>query len=130
MAVGRLGCFFAGLDDFTYGTPTSVPWGVDFGDGVHRHPVQLYEALAMGAMLLLLLWRLKKRDPFWLANGFYIVVGWYGLQRFAWEFLKPYGLVLGPFTLFHLLSLAVFLYAAIMIATAGQPRPENDRAFA
>ena len=41
VAVGRLGCFFAGLDDYTYGTPTSLPWGVDFGDGIPRHPVQL-----------------------------------------------------------------------------------------
>src|SRR5260221_215746 len=34
IAVGRLGCFFAGLPDFTYGIPTNVPWGVDFGDGI------------------------------------------------------------------------------------------------
>ena len=44
VAVGRLGCFFAGLGDFTYGTPTTLPWGVDFGDGVQRHPVQLPHA--------------------------------------------------------------------------------------
>ena len=50
VAVGRIGCFFSGLDDFTYGTPTALPWGVDFGDGIHRHPVQLYESLAMAAM--------------------------------------------------------------------------------
>ena len=25
IAVGRLGCFFAGLDDMTYGTPTALP---------------------------------------------------------------------------------------------------------
>jgi len=50
VAVGRLGCFFAGLDDYAYGTPTGLPWGVDFGDGIRRHPVQLYEALAMAGM--------------------------------------------------------------------------------
>ena len=33
----------------TYGTPTALPWGVDFGDGVPRHPVQLYEAATMAA---------------------------------------------------------------------------------
>ena len=33
IAIGRLGCFFAGLADFTYGTATDLPWGVDFGDG-------------------------------------------------------------------------------------------------
>ena len=25
VAVGRIGCFFAGLDDFTYGTPSNLP---------------------------------------------------------------------------------------------------------
>jgi prolipoprotein diacylglyceryltransferase len=49
VAVGRIGCFLAGLDDFTYGTPTAFPWGHDFGDGIARHPVQLYESAAMAA---------------------------------------------------------------------------------
>ena len=49
VAVGRIGCFFAGLDDFTHGTPTALPWGDDFGDGMPRHPVQLYESAAMAA---------------------------------------------------------------------------------
>ena len=42
VAVGRWGCFLAGLPDHTYGTPTSLPWGHDFGDGIPHHPVQLY----------------------------------------------------------------------------------------
>ena len=115
VAVGRLGCFFAGLPDFTYGTPSALPWAVDFGDGVARHPVQLYESLSMGAMLVLLLAKLRARDPFWLANGFYVVVGWYGLQRFAWEFLKPYATITGPLNLFHFVCLGLVLYAVVMI---------------
>ena len=47
--VGRWGCFLSGLDDDTYGTPTGLPWGHDFGDGIARHPVQIYESLAMAA---------------------------------------------------------------------------------
>jgi prolipoprotein diacylglyceryltransferase len=121
VAVGRLGCFFAGLDDFTYGTPTTLPWAVDFGDGVRRHPVQLYEALAMGAMLIVLLWRLKKGDRFWLANGFYLVVGWYGLQRFACEFIKPYATFVGPFNVFHVVCAGLVLYAAAMIRSPRAP---------
>jgi len=27
VAVGRIGCFLAGLDDFTHGTPTALTWG-------------------------------------------------------------------------------------------------------
>ena len=115
VAVGRWGCFFAGLADFTYGTPTGLPWGVDFGDGIARHPVQLYEAFAMSAMLVVLIERLAARDRFWLANGFYLVVGWYALQRFAWEFLKPYATVIGPLSLFQIVCLGLLLYAWTMI---------------
>jgi phosphatidylglycerol:prolipoprotein diacylglycerol transferase len=119
VAVGRLGCFFSGLDDFTYGTPTSLPWGVDFGDGIHRHPVQLYESLGMAAMFVVLIERLLARDRFWLANGFYLVVGWYALQRFVWEFFKPYATVIGPFNLFHVVCLGLLLYVAVMIRSRG-----------
>ena len=38
IAIGRIGCFLTGLSDKTYGTQTVLPWGVDFGDGVPRHP--------------------------------------------------------------------------------------------
>jgi prolipoprotein diacylglyceryltransferase len=45
LAFGRIGCFVAGLHDDTYGVATTLPWGVDFGDGVARHPTQIYDAL-------------------------------------------------------------------------------------
>src|SRR6202030_1912943 len=118
IAVGRIGCYLAGLDDFTYGTPTTLPWGHDFGDGVARHPVQLYEAAAMAAFAVFYVAAVRLRDPFVIANGFYLAAGFYAAQRFGWEFLKPYGALLGPLTLFHLLSLAIFAYACAMIATA------------
>lgn len=31
-----------------FGVPTELPWGLDFGDGVKRHPVMVYEALFFG----------------------------------------------------------------------------------
>jgi phosphatidylglycerol:prolipoprotein diacylglycerol transferase len=130
VAVGRIGCYLAGLDDFTYGTPTALPWGHDFGDGIARHPVQLYESAAMAAFAIFYLWRLRANDRFVIEDGFYLAVGYYGLQRFIWEFLKPYAPLIGPFTLFHILSLLIFLYAVVMIATAPTPRGADDRAFA
>jgi prolipoprotein diacylglyceryltransferase len=130
VAVGRIGCYVAGLDDFTYGTPTTLPWGHDFGDGVARHPVQLYEAAAMAAFAAFYVAAVRLRDPFVITNGFYLAAGFYAAQRFAWEFFKPYGAVLGPLTLFHLLSLAVFAYACAMIATAPQGTRLDDRAAA
>ncbi len=50
IAIGRVGCFLAGKQDDTYGTVTSLPWGVDLGDGLRRHPVQLYEVAVMLAL--------------------------------------------------------------------------------
>ena len=135
VAVGRIGCFFSGLDDFTHGTPTALPWGHDFGDGIARHPVQLYESAAMAAFAAFYLWRALRNDRFVTDNGFYLAVGFYGAQRFVWEFLKPYGTLVGPFTLFHLLSAALVAYAVVMIVTAPIPKPvqdnqQDDRAFA
>ena len=59
--LGRLGCFLAGC---CYGRPTSLPWGVVFpetseaasrwGFGVPLHPTQLYEALVLVAIAVLL----------------------------------------------------------------------------
>jgi phosphatidylglycerol---prolipoprotein diacylglyceryl transferase len=135
VAVGRIGCFFSGLDDFTHGTPTSLPWGHDFGDGIMRHPVQLYESAAMAAFAVVYIWRALRNDRFVIDNGFYLAVGFYAAQRFAWDFLKPYGTLVGPFTLFHLLSAALLAYAVVMIATAPTPKStqkgeQHDRAFA
>ena len=47
IAIGRIGCLLSGLPDGTYGIETSLPWGIDFGDGLARHPTALYESLFM-----------------------------------------------------------------------------------
>jgi len=130
IAIGRTGCYFAGLDDFTYGTPTALPFGHDFGDGVLRHPVQLYESAAMALFAVLYVLAALNRHGFMITNGFYLVVLYYGAQRFLWEFLKPYGTLIGPFTLFHLLSLSILLYAVFMLATAPKARSLHERAAA
>jgi phosphatidylglycerol:prolipoprotein diacylglycerol transferase len=115
IAIGRIGCFLAGLDDYTYGTSTSLPWGVDFGDGIHRHPVQLYESLSMAGFALFFVWLLRRRPKIAAVDGFYLFVGFYGAQRFVWEFLKPYPVIAGPVNLFHLAAGALVLYAVFML---------------
>lgn len=122
VAVGRIGCALSGMEDNTYGIPTTLPWGHDFGDGLPRHPVAVYEALSMAAFLAVALLALARRNPLFMAQGFYLMVGFYGLQRFAWEFLKPYATLLGPLNLFHVTALGLIAYAAAMIARAkGRP---------
>ncbi len=117
IAIGRIGCLLSGLEDFTYGIPTGRAWGWDFGDGILRHPVQLYESLTMAAFALVYVAMVLRGSAFWKHNGFYIAVSFYGVQRFMLEFLKPYAAVAGPLTLFQLLSLALIGYALAMLAT-------------
>ncbi len=116
VVVGRWGCYFAGLADDTYGTPTTLAWGHDFGDGVTRHPVQLYESIAMAVFLMVALVLIGRRNAFFMRNGFYLLVLTYAAQRFLWEFLKPYGTVAGPFNLFHLLCAGLVIYSLLMMA--------------
>ena len=123
IAVGRLGCFFAGLPDYTYGIPTALPWGVDFGDGIPRHPVQLYESAAMLVFLVIYLAALARGSVWFMRDGFYLFVAYYGVQRFVWEFLKPYPAVLGPFNVFHLLCVAMIAYSLIMIGRNRELHP-------
>lgn len=115
IAVGRLGCFFAGMPDYTYGTPTALPWGVDFGDGVARHPVQLYESAAMVLFLAVYLRAIAQGSELFRAQGFYLFVGWYAGQRFLWEFLKPYPTLLGPFNIFHAVCAVLLAYSMFML---------------
>ena len=58
LAVGRWGCFFNGC---CYGVETGLPWGVNFGDGVRRHPTQIYESLFHFGMALILI-EIARRD--------------------------------------------------------------------
>lgn len=54
IALGRVGCLLAGLHDDTYGLPSTLPWAMDLGDGLPRHPTALYEmvfVLALAALL-------------------------------------------------------------------------------
>ncbi|WP_297511107.1 prolipoprotein diacylglyceryl transferase family protein [uncultured Caulobacter sp.] len=113
VVIGRLGCFFAGKADGTYGVATRLPWGVDLGDHVSRHPVQLYESLSMAVFLTAYIVGLARRDDWAMRRGFYALCMAYGAQRFAWEFLKPYPKLIGPFNLFHVLCAGLVAYGWI-----------------
>jgi phosphatidylglycerol---prolipoprotein diacylglyceryl transferase len=84
VGVGRLGCFVAGC---CYGTVTTLPWGVDFGDGLRRHPTQLYEMAFHLTAACGLAW-LKRRG---LLRGqlikLYLIT--YLTYRFLTELIRP-----------------------------------------
>ena len=87
IAIGRIGCALAGVHDDTHGVATALPWGVDLGDGVRRHPVQLYESAAMALLAL----GLRRVSPPRFAEGdrFRIFLLTYCGWRVFVDFLKP-----------------------------------------
>ncbi|MFN3304372.1 MAG: prolipoprotein diacylglyceryl transferase [Roseateles sp.] len=109
LAIGRIGCLLAGLHDDTYGLPTSLPWGMDFGDGVPRHPTQLYEI----AVVLPLGWLLHRARFATPGLAFKLFLNAYLLWRLGVEFLKPvpvaYPLGLSGIQWTCLVALAVYL---------------------
>jgi uncharacterized radical SAM superfamily Fe-S cluster-containing enzyme/prolipoprotein diacylglyceryltransferase len=112
MCIGRLGCFLAGLEDHTYGLGTSLPWGVDFGDGITRHPTQLYEILFLLELAGLFLWRIKTRRQQGCMFGQFVFA--YAVFRFFVEFIKPrYTLPVLPMSAIQLACLAGIIYAVL-----------------
>jgi prolipoprotein diacylglyceryltransferase len=97
MAIGRIGCFLSGLDDHTAGNATSLPWGVDFGDGVPRHPTQLYEVAFLGVLAALLARRGNRLSR--AGDRFRAFMIGYLAYRLCIEAIRPI-----PFHYFGLLS--------------------------
>jgi phosphatidylglycerol:prolipoprotein diacylglycerol transferase len=108
-AIGREGCFAAGC---CWGKPSNLPWACSFTEraheltgvpfGIHLHPTQLYESIAM-LIVFFVLYRLHKRKRF---DGqvvlFYGLT--YGFVRFVIEFWRddPRGDIAGLTSLTHL----------------------------
>jgi len=97
IAIGRIGCFLTGLSDNTYGTVTPLPWGLDFGDGVRRHPTQLYEMIFLLMLVPLLYWvtqQVKLGARFQSGDVFKVfMISYMGFRLFC-DFIKPYPRVL------------------------------------
>lgn len=84
IAIGRWGCFFNGC---CFGAETTLPWGVDFGDGLLRHPTQIYESLFHLSMAAVVLALMKLN---WLVGHrlqLYLIA--YSVYRFITEFIRP-----------------------------------------
>lgn len=111
LIIGRIGCFSMGVFEETYGLPTSLPWGMNLGDGLLRHPVTLYEIA-----FLLLLWPalrfLQQRVRLETGALFKLFMIAYLAFRLALDFLKPrYAWAMGLSTI-QLACLAGLLYYA------------------
>jgi phosphatidylglycerol:prolipoprotein diacylglycerol transferase len=115
-AIGRIGCFLVGDD---YGTPTGLPWGVAFPEGlpptdVPVHPTQIYEAIALVPLAWLLVRRRQRGAAPSSVLGTYLVLA--GAIRFAIEFLRVNVRVAGVFSVAHLAALAAIAVGVILLA--------------
>ncbi len=88
MIIGRIGCFSAGIYEETYGFPSKLPWAMDLGDGVTRHPVTLYEILFLTLLWISLAW-FKKHFVLQQGALFKIFLIAYVIFRFLLDFIKP-----------------------------------------
>jgi phosphatidylglycerol:prolipoprotein diacylglycerol transferase len=118
-AIGRIGCFMVGDD---YGRPSTLPWAVAFPKGlpptdVPVHPTQLYEAIPLAVLAWLLIrWR-RHNTPDVVVLARYLMLA--GAIRFAVEFLRVNAVVLGPFTLAQLWSMALVVAGAALALRPG-----------
>ncbi len=116
VAVGRIGCFLEGC---CYGVPTRLPWGVDFGDGIPRHPTQLYECLfLLGLFLVLHRAQGRVTTPGLLFRALMIA---YMSFRFLVEFIRvePAGWL--GLTIFQWVALLAVLYYSGSVLARQRP---------
>lgn len=121
-AIGRIGCFLVGDD---YGRPSNLPWAVAFPEGlpptsVPVHPTQLYEAIVLIPIALILIrWRRADRDDRFVLGAYLVMAG---LLRFLIEFVRVNERVVGALTVAHLASLAAVIAGAILVGPAFRRR--------
>lgn len=109
VGIGRLGCLLGGC---CYGAATTMPWGVDFGDGVYRHPTQIYETafhfVAANGLLML-----QRRGLFRLQR-FKLYLLSYFIYRFGSEYLRPEVRLWSGLTGYQWASLAIIPVVALL----------------
>lgn len=136
IAIGRIGCFLTGLSDNTCGTPTRLPWGVNFGDGIPRHPTQLYEIIFLLTLIPILYRILESLNPrraearahatiFLPGDAFKIFMVAYMSFRLLCDFIKPYPGVLLGLGGIQWACVLVLLYYSPDIVRWLRPRPQS-----
>ncbi len=130
IAIGRIGCFLAGIEDHTVGVATSLPWGVNFGDGVSRHPTQIYEILFM--IVLAAVISVISRKPYQEGDLFKIFMVGYFAFRLAVDFLKPDVRVFLGLSSIQLVCLAMLAFYArdVLRWTSGKRQLSQSAATA
>lgn len=104
LAIGRIGCQISGPWDLTYGSPADLPWSWNYGDGIGRHPVSIYEIIWVSIILYIVHFKSIRKKA---GAGFALFMFLYSSGRFIIEFLKP------PFGLPVENTLSISTYAGL-----------------
>ena len=95
LIIGRIGCFSMGVYEQTYGVASALPWAMNLGDGIQRHPIMLYEVLFL-TLLWTVLYQVQKRKNLEAGALFKLFMISYLFFRFVIDFIKPqYPVILG-----------------------------------
>jgi prolipoprotein diacylglyceryltransferase len=105
VAIGRIGCFLRGC---CFGKETSLPWGVNFGDGILRHPTEIYESIFMIGMFIYLRYKMTKNPK--PGSLFRLLMIFYFSFRFIIEFIRVEPIAFFGLTFFQLICLLVLGY--------------------
>ncbi|SEM98078.1 Prolipoprotein diacylglyceryltransferase [Chryseobacterium taichungense] len=109
MFIGRIGCFFTGVYEETYGLPTDSVFGMDLGDHVLRHPVALYEMVFLAALFVFLKY-FQRNFSYRSGVLFQIFMLLYFSFRFFLDFIKPkYNIIFGLSTI-QLVCVFIIIY--------------------
>jgi phosphatidylglycerol:prolipoprotein diacylglycerol transferase len=109
MIIGRIGCFFNGIAESTYGLPTEMFTGMDLGDHIPRHPVALYE-IAFLAVLWLALHFISKKYSLYNGILFQLFIICYLIFRLLLDFIKPVVTIMAGLSTIQICCIAGLLY--------------------
>jgi len=86
LGFGRLGNF---INKELWGRPvdSAIPWAIDYGDHIARHPSSLYQALTEGVLLFIILFVISNKPKPTMAVSGVFMMG-YGSFRFITEFFR------------------------------------------
>lgn len=122
LAAGRMGNFINGE---LWGRPSTLPWAMIFpqsGDGIARHPSQLYQLGLEGLLLFILIWWFaNKPRPTGQVSAVFLMG--YGFFRFIAEYAREpddfLGLLTAGLSMGQLLSLPMIAAGMLLFYISG-----------
>ena len=129
LGAGRLGNFI-NMELPGRAMETVMPWALDYGDHIARHPSSLYQFLTEGVLFFLILWWYSSKPrPHAAISAMYMFC--YGCFRFFTEFFREPDSHMGFIafdwmTMGQLLSLPMIIFGIVVFYFAHKhPRPNS-----